>query len=73
MRECCTACHRRLTFDETAATRKLINRGAREFYCVDCLAARFQVRPEAIREKIRYWKSIGCTLFRENGPEAGGR
>ena len=33
-RQCC----RTLTADEVAVTKKLVNRGAREFFCVDCLA-----------------------------------
>ena len=64
----CKTCGRQLTRDEIAVTRKLINRGATEFYCVDCLAAWFEVRPEDIRERIAYFRATGCTLFsREEG------
>ena len=59
----CRQCGRLLTRDEIAVTKKLINRGATEFCCTDCLAAWFEVRPEDIRERIAYFRSIGCTLF----------
>ena len=61
----CKGCGCALTWDEMAATRKLINRGTREFFCVDCLAAHFEVQKEDIRERIEYFKAIGCTLFEE--------
>ena len=65
--ERCRTCGRILTEDEIAVTRKLINRGAREFLCVDCLAAYFEVRPEDIRERIDYFRRSGCTLFTQSG------
>lgn len=60
----CAVCRRPLTPDEIAITKKLINRGAAAFYCVDCLAEYFHVSPEAIRERIAYFRQMGCTLFR---------
>ena len=63
MKEHCLACGRLLTADEIAVTKKLINRGAARFYCVDCLAAYFEVSPADIRERIAYFRQMGCTLF----------
>lgn len=60
---CCAACGRPLTRDEVAVTQKLVNRGATAFYCVDCLARRFEVEPADILERIRHFKQTGCTLF----------
>ena len=60
----CRDCGRELTPDEVAVTRKLINRGAREFYCVSCLARYFEVTEEVIQERIIYFKKTGCTLFK---------
>ncbi|MBO7663678.1 MAG: hypothetical protein J6U01_09935 [Clostridia bacterium] len=71
MNERCRECGRGLTADEIAVTRKLINRGARSFYCVDCLAAYFEVTPEEIRERIAYFRQSGCTLFAPAGTPAG--
>ncbi len=59
----CAACGRTLTADEVAVTKKLVNRGAASFYCVDCLAAYFAVTPADIRERIAYFRAAGCTLF----------
>ncbi len=61
--ETCARCGRVLVPDEIAVTKKLINRGAARFFCVDCLADQFEVTPEDIRERIAYFRSMGCTLF----------
>lgn len=66
--EKCCACGVCVTPDEVAVTKKLVNRGATSFYCVDCLARRFEVTPEDIRERIQYFRQMGCTLFAPNGP-----
>ena len=59
----CKDCGRPLTRDEVAVTKKLINRGAMEFMCVDCLARWFEVTPQDIEERIRHFRETGCTLF----------
>ena len=61
--ELCVGCGRRLTRDEIAVTKKLVNRGATSFLCVPCLARRFEVTEADIRERIAYFRSTGCTLF----------
>lgn len=62
--ERCRRCQRALTADETAMTKKLINRGTSVYYCTDCLAEMFDVERKDIEEKIAYYKRTGCTLFR---------
>ena len=64
--EHCKQCGRALTEDETALYRKLINRGATEFECIDCLAAFFRVSRGLLEQKIVQFKAMGCTLFPEN-------
>ena len=59
----CAACGRPLQPDETALTRKLINRGATRFFCLTCLARHFQVSEDILRDKIREFREMGCTLF----------
>ena len=59
----CDRCGRPLHPDEIAVTKKLVNRGATRFLCVACLARRFEVSPEEIRERIAYFRATGCTLF----------
>ena len=62
--EACIICGCSLSHDEIALTRKLINRGAREFLCIDCLAHKFNVPQEVLQDKIVQFKEMGCTLFR---------
>ena len=59
----CVRCGAVLEKDDVALTRKMINRGAEAFYCVSCLADHFELTEEILREKIREFKAMGCTLF----------
>ena len=59
----CTACGRELTPDEIALTKKLVSRGAESFFCLSCLAERFAVSEDLLREKIEQFRQMGCTLF----------
>ncbi len=63
MQNKCKQCGAPLSLDEVGATKKLINRGTTEFLCLGCLAAKFGVSEERIREKIEYWRESGCLLF----------
>lgn len=61
----CTKCGAELLADDIAIYRKLVNRGADEFLCIDCLAAFFKCTRKAIEDKIAYYRESGtCTLFR---------
>ena len=59
----CKQCGTRLTRDEVAVTKKLINRGATEFMCAKCLAEYYKVDESAVRERMEYFRSTGCALF----------
>lgn len=59
----CIKCGAKLTRDDIGLHRKLVNRGAREFMCIHCLAEKFKVPVERLREKIEEYKAYGCTLF----------
>lgn len=61
----CKQCGKReLSGDELAIYRKLVNRGAAEFLCIDCLAAYFRCDKKEIEDRIRYYRESGeCTLF----------
>ena len=61
--ERCARCGAPLSQDEIAVTKKLISRGATEFYCVACLAEWFEVTPDEIRRRIETFRRMGCTLF----------
>ena len=63
MDERCCQCGRLLVADETALTKKMINRGTDRFYCLSCLAILFEVPEETLKEKIVQFRKMGCTLF----------
>ena len=59
----CITCGRPLEKDEVALTKKLINRGATQHLCIDCLAKKFEVTREDLEKKIEEFRQMGCTLF----------
>ena len=59
----CKRCGKPLKQDEIAITKKLLSRGATEFYCVSCLADHFEVTRQDILDRIAYFRQSGCTLF----------
>ena len=63
-RALCVRCGKTLTNDEIAITKKLINRGAQEFFCVPCLAERFTITADVVEVLIKHFKAAGCSLFR---------
>ncbi|MDR1903588.1 MAG: hypothetical protein LBQ88_15085 [Treponema sp.] len=61
----CKQCAKALNGDETAIYRKLVNRGASEYLCIDCLAAFLDSSRQAIESRIAYYRTTGtCALFR---------
>ncbi len=60
---CCADCASPLRRDEIAITKRLVSRGATQFYCVGCLARRLDVTAAVIEHKILEYKEMGCTLF----------
>jgi uncharacterized protein YlaI len=59
----CIVCGKALTNDDVGLTKKLINRGAEEFLCIECLSKKFNVPVKRLEEKIREFKEQGCLLF----------
>lgn len=59
----CYKCGKELIPNEIAIYKKLVNRGATECLCIDCLADYFKVSRKAIEDKIEYFKQNGCVLF----------
>lgn len=53
-----------LSKDEVGITRKLINKNAKEFFCISCLAEHLEVTEEELLDKIEEFKDEGCTLFK---------
>lgn len=50
--------------NEIGLTKKLINKKATSFYCIDCLAEYLEVTTEELEAKIEEFKEEGCTLFK---------
>lgn len=62
-KECCNKCGKPLEKDEIALHRKLFNRGATSFMCIDCIGGYLDVPRETLERKIEEFKKMGCTLF----------
>lgn len=63
MKEKCFQCGKKLESDEIAVYKKIVHRQAKQYLCIPCLAEKFSVSEELVREKIRQFKEMGCTLF----------
>lgn len=64
--ELCKKCGKSLTSDEIALYKKLFNRGAIEYLCINCCAEYLEVPKLILMQKIEQFKEMGCTLFDEN-------
>lgn len=61
--EVCKKCGKKLSRDEVGLHKKMINRGAAEFFCITCLAEYFGVTEDSLRERIEHFREQGCLLF----------
>ena len=59
----CIKCHKSLERDEIAIYLRLVNRSAKEYLCIPCLAKHFDCSKEDIQLRIKRLKDMGCTLF----------
>lgn len=60
----CARCGARLTSDEIALFRKLFNRGATEYWCLDCQARYCNTTREQLQKLIDDFHRSGvCSLF----------
>jgi hypothetical protein len=60
----CKQCGKPLSRDEIGLHKKLVNRGATEYWCISCLGAHFGVSILLLEQKIAQFKADGCTLFK---------
>lgn len=61
----CYACGKSpLSTDEIGLVKKLIDKKAKQFYCLACLADYFEVTEEELLAKVEQFKEEGCTLFK---------
>ena len=60
----CYVCGKKhLSKNEIGLTKKLLDRNAKRFYCLDCLAEYLEVDTEFLLERVKEFKLQGCTLF----------
>jgi len=62
----CRNCGRSLSVDEIGLYKKMVNRGATSYLCITCLAEHFNCSEYDLRERIEYFRKMGCTLFPQN-------
>lgn len=66
MAEKCFQCGKGVSLDEIGMTKKLMNRGAEKFLCMECLAAYYRIPIENLYRKLEEFRADGCTLFVKN-------
>jgi hypothetical protein len=60
----CFACGKeRLSKDEVGINKKMLGRGIKQFYCLDCLAEYLEVDTEFLLAKVEEFREQGCVLF----------
>lgn len=60
---CCICEKVNLSRNEIGLTKKLLDKNANRFYCLDCLAEYLEVETEFLLEKVEEFKAQGCALF----------
>jgi predicted nucleic-acid-binding Zn-ribbon protein len=63
-KQCYVCGKENLSKDEIGLTKKLINKKAVSFYCIDCLADYLEVTTEELLDKLEEFKEEGCSLFK---------
>ena len=64
----CKECGRSLTKDEIALHKKIYNRGAEEFFCIDCSSRYLDVSVDLLRQKIVEFKKWAVRCLRRDIP-----
>jgi biotin operon repressor len=59
----CKNCNKKLIRDEIAIHLRLVNRSAKEYLCIPCLAKYFKCSEDDIHLRIKRLKDMGCRLF----------
>ena len=59
----CKICGKTTDPDENALYRRLVDRGATDSMCLECMAKYFSCTPERLKEKIAHFRAMGCSFF----------
>jgi predicted nucleic-acid-binding Zn-ribbon protein len=63
-RKACYVCGKEnLSKNEIGLTKKLFDRNANYYFCLDCLAEQLEVDTEFLLERLEEFKSQGCIFF----------
>ena len=57
------SCGKDLQKIDIGLSKKLINRGTTTYFCISCLAKKYNCSEELLREKAEHFKKMGCSLF----------
>ena len=63
VKNACKKCGKRLSNDEVGIYKKMVNRGAVECLCIDCLSEELDIPTDELYELIEHFRRMGCTLF----------
>ena len=50
-------------YDEIGLFKKLVDKNAQQYLCIECMAKHFDVSVSDLEEKIKQYKQLGCMLF----------
>ena len=59
----CKKCDKRLTYDEIGIHKKMLGKGATEFFCFECLAERLNTTVDELKRLISVYREQGCELI----------
>ena len=59
----CFECKGELYGDDRGASLKFWDREGAEMFCIPCLCKKLRCSEEYLRERIKFLKENGCTLF----------
>lgn len=60
----CSSCRKKpLSKDEVGVCKKMLGKGTKKFFCLDCFASYLNTTVEELNEKIEEFKEEGCKLF----------
>ena len=63
MSDKCVKCGKDIKPIDMSFTLKLINRGAQEYLCSDCICEKFSLTRKDLDEMAERFKKEGCALF----------
>lgn len=65
----CTDCGKELNVYDIGIHKKLVNRGAESFRCMNCTARHFDISIEMLWDKVDLFVKQECSLFPKKGEE----